>query len=213
MSVRHAVVFLSLATACADAPAIEETPQEPAEVETEEEDPGIVLSENAVVLDFGDAGESRWYAVNDTVMGGVSTGVVSYTDSELVFEGTVSTDSNGGFTSVRSPDESRDLSDFSRVVVRLRTEGQPFSMILAHRPYWYQPSFRYDIEAPESEWVELEIPFEDFELYSLSSGGYPTSTGQAMEPSDRTNILHLEFMSKLFEDGDFTFEVDYVAFD
>ena len=34
-----------------------------------------------------------------------------------------------------------------------------------------------------------------------------------MTAETSTEILHMEFMSKLFEDGAFRFEVDFVAFD
>ena len=38
------------------------------------------LSDAALVVDFGLAGERSWFAVNDTVMGGVSEGEVSYSN-------------------------------------------------------------------------------------------------------------------------------------
>ena len=135
-----------------------------------------------------------------------------YTESEMVFEGVVSTDSNGGFTSVRSPDQQLDLRPNKRVLIRMRSEGQPFTMVLAHNPYWYQDQFRYDIDLETDEWTEVEIALNDFELHSLATG-YPTPTGEMMRKSDRSEILHVEFISKLFEDGPFRLEVDYVIFD
>ena len=48
-------------------------------------------------IDFGqEDGSLDWQPVNDTVMGGESVGVVDYLDTVAVFEGTVSTDNNGG---------------------------------------------------------------------------------------------------------------------
>ena len=76
----------------------------------------------------------------------------------------------------------------------------------------YQDQFRYDIELGTDEWTEVEIPLKDFELHSLATG-YPTPTGEMMTRSDRAEILHVEFISKLFEDGPFRLEVDYVVFD
>lgn len=177
-----------------------------------ESQPETGYSEEAVIFDFGQNDLNTWYAVNDTVMGGVSDGEVTYTDTELIFEGVVSTDSNGGFTSVRSPDVDLDLRPNKTVRIRMRSEGQPFTMILAHNPYWYQDQFRYDIELETEEWTEVEIPLKAFELHSLATG-YPTPTGEMMTRSDRAEILHVEFISKLFEDGPFRLEVDYVVFD
>lgn len=43
-----------------------------------------------------------WSVINDTVMGGVSTGEVEVADGALAFTGELSLDNNGGFASVRS---------------------------------------------------------------------------------------------------------------
>lgn len=176
----------------------------------EEEKP--LYSDDALVINFGETGENQWYSVNDTVMGGVSSGMLSYEDNSLLFEGVVSTDSNGGFTSVRSPNQTTDLSQYSKAIIRLRSEGQPFSMILAHNPYWFQDQFKVDINVDTTDWTVIEIPLSDFEVYS-SQNGYPYGTGEMMTAETSTEILHMEFMSKLFEDGAFRFEVDFVAFD
>ena len=67
-------------------------------------------------IDFGQEGGSLdWQPVNDTVMGGESIGVVDYLDTVAVFKGTVSTDNNGGFVSLRSPVADYDLSPFTEV--------------------------------------------------------------------------------------------------
>jgi hypothetical protein len=56
------------------------------------------------VFDFPTVEALRgWSVVNDTVMGGVSTGQLAWEDAALVFTGELSMDNNGGFASVRSP--------------------------------------------------------------------------------------------------------------
>ena len=56
------------------------------------------------LFDFvsGDA-VAGWNVVNDTVMGGVSSGRLAVEDDVLIFSGELSLDNNGGFASVRSP--------------------------------------------------------------------------------------------------------------
>jgi len=64
-------------------------------------DPDLVLAE------FGSADSlNAWYVQNDTVMGGVSSSELSWSEGELVFSGNLSTDNNGGFTSMRGPEMS-----------------------------------------------------------------------------------------------------------
>jgi hypothetical protein len=172
----------------------------------------LTYSDDAMLIDFGADGEESWYAVNDTVMGGVSNGDVTFDDNSMVFEGAVSTDNNGGFASVRSPQDETDLSMYSRVLIRMKSEGQPFSMVIADSPLWYADQFKYDIESPNEDWNTIEILFEDFEEYTIMTG-YPEPTGAVMTSEDAEEIIHIELMSKQFEDGDFRIEVDYIAFD
>ncbi len=164
-----------------------------------------------MVIDLGLSGDDTWYAVNDTVMGGVSQGEVEYTNDSMVFEGTVSTANNGGFTSVRSVSSTMDLRDYERVVVRMKSDGQPFTLVLADTPNWWEGQFRYELETTKSGWNDIEISMEDFEFFDFMTG-YPEPTGEMMTRKDRKEILYIEFMSELFQDGDFRLEVDELSF-
>lgn len=165
-----------------------------------------------MVIDLGATSDDSWYAVNDTVMGGVSEGIVDYSSEALIFEGAISTANNGGFASVRSPSASMDLRDFERVVMRIKNEGQPFTFVLADSNQWWDGQFRYDIELEDAGWNEIAIDLRDFEFYDFSTG-YPIATGETMKKRDRKNILFVEFMSALFEEGDFLLEVDHITFE
>ena len=56
------------------------------------------------MFDFPTVDDVRgWSVVNDTVMGGVSSGQLTMDDGMMVFTGELSLDNNGGFASVRSP--------------------------------------------------------------------------------------------------------------
>lgn len=46
--------------------------------------------------------DSEWRIVNDTVMGGLSTAIVSSIERGIRFEGMLSTEQNGGFNSIRT---------------------------------------------------------------------------------------------------------------
>ena len=57
-----------------------------------------------VLADFtAEDSVTDWYVQNDTVMGGVSSSELSWNDGDLLFSGNLSTDNNGGFTSMRGP--------------------------------------------------------------------------------------------------------------
>lgn len=59
-----------------------------------------------VVTSFAEVGSIEgWSNVDDTVMGGVSASTTTWEDGRMVFAGDLSLENNGGFTSVRSPQD------------------------------------------------------------------------------------------------------------
>lgn len=102
-----------------------------------------------------------WRAINDGVMGGISTGRMVATEDGLRFEGELSLENNGGFASVRRPVE-QDLSDVRRVRLEIRGDGRS-----------YQARFRLDGRfdgvawrapfATTGSWQTVELAFSAFE--------------------------------------------------
>ncbi len=66
-----------------------------------------------------------WSVTNDTVMGGVSSGELAWTEGVLMFTGELSLDNNGGFASMRSPriDPQLVIEWANRAGPRLRIDG------------------------------------------------------------------------------------------
>ena len=61
-----------------------------------------------VLVDFADPSSiTGWRSVDDSVMGGISASTTTWTDGVLVFEGMMTTESNGGFTSTLGPFDRR----------------------------------------------------------------------------------------------------------
>ena len=66
--------------------------------------PTTIVTSSKSVFTFVSADEvNEWFVVNDTVMGGVSSGRLGWENAALVFTGDLSLDNNGGFASIRSP--------------------------------------------------------------------------------------------------------------
>ena len=63
------------------------------------------------IIDFSH-GDSIWPQINDGVMGGLSSGQMVAAEGYATFQGKVSFDNNGGFSSVRSRPVVHDLSAF-----------------------------------------------------------------------------------------------------
>lgn len=62
---------------------------------------GFVMSVFSLLSPIAAGQSNPWVSVNDSVMGGISTSSMIYTDQGLRFSGNVSLENNGGFASVR----------------------------------------------------------------------------------------------------------------
>lgn len=171
-----------------------------------------VVPTETLTINFGlNDNNTEWYALNDDVMGGVSTGTVSMTDETLLFDGYVSTDNNGGFVSLRSPNEFYDFSRFSEVVFSYRSQGHSFTMILADQNAWYEPKFELEVLDESDEWITTRASLYDFKQYAMTGVG-EVETGVEMSPEHLSDILRIELMNTNFESGGFELELDYIEF-
>lgn len=120
-------------------------------------------------IDFGhkESNSPTWYVVNDGVMGGVSSGNVSKTDSSVVWTGYISFENNGGFSAFRSEISKFDLSKFTQVRIHYRSSGQDLDFALyPHRPY-FMPNYKVHLGNTKGAWTEKTFALEDFEKYVL----------------------------------------------
>lgn len=93
--------------------------------------PGDVPSADRLRVVEG-AGFSGWHALNDTIMGGRSSGACQADSQGLHFDGLL-VEEGGGFISVRSPlfSPPLDLSGYSGLELALSGEGRRFKLALA----------------------------------------------------------------------------------
>ena len=113
----------------------------------------------------------NWEFVADTVMGGVSTGKVTWdADSKVArLTGDVSLENNGGFVQMAADfadgRQLFDASGYDGVELELRGNGEVYDLRLRTdaltRPW---QSFRTDIVAP-AEWAVVRVPFTAFKAH------------------------------------------------
>ena len=121
-----------------------------------------------LIADFSKGDSLRnWYVVNDGVMGGLSKGTLEWnTDGYAVFSGYVTTENNGGFSSIRYAFEERDVSEFSKIVLRLKGDGKKYQFRIKEDPY-QRYSYIYNFKT-SGDWESITIPFA--ELYPSYRG-------------------------------------------
>jgi NADH dehydrogenase [ubiquinone] 1 alpha subcomplex assembly factor 1 len=85
--------------------------------------------------------QGDWEIMNDSVMGGLSFGQVSVIDNNVTFSGTISTENNGGFTSI-----FRALSSLSKQVESIRIsvigDGNSYQLRLRSKVQGYTLAYK-----------------------------------------------------------------------
>lgn len=143
-----------------------------------------------------------WMVVDDVVMGGRSNGKIDWTkDRNFVFEGRVSLENNGGFSSIRSSFEEKKVSPFSRVCIRLKGDGKRYQFRLKS-----SQSDRYSFARhfhTSGEWETIKIPLREF---------YPTFRGRKLDlpnyPAQK--IAEISFLIANNQAEQFRLEIDRV---
>jgi NADH dehydrogenase [ubiquinone] 1 alpha subcomplex assembly factor 1 len=167
---------------------------------------GLIISvaqAESTLFDFATNTASEWRAVNDNVMGGVSTGKVSSTGGTLTFTGVLSLENNGGFASIRSGSlRGMDLSAETGLNVRVRGDGRTYALNINSQAAW-NLLYRGEFKTKPGTWLEFRIPFKDLK---------PTYFGNPL-PQQRIDASKLEYIGFILADknpGPFMLEVDWI---
>ena len=163
----------------------------------------------ATKLDFGkEKFGSDWRIINDGVMGGLSQGEASLTNNSVIFKGRVSLENNGGFSSFRSPYASIDLSKFTSVKMRVRTNGSKFGFTLSTDTRFYIPNYKKVFSTEAGKWEVFTFKLRDFDQYRIGR-----ATGQKIPEEYLSKIIRMGFITNFKEEKDFTLEIDYLEFE
>ncbi|NJR68831.1 MAG: CIA30 family protein [Synechococcales cyanobacterium CRU_2_2] len=127
--------------------------------------PSSPQPQTGVIFDFAQPGlqiNQIWGAVDDVVMGGVSTSGIRLEAGNAVFSGLVSTDNNGGFASVRTRnfDPPLDLSGKLGVTLRVKGDGQRYKFLTRDDGGWDSVAFAYSFDTVKNQWITVRIPFD-----------------------------------------------------
>jgi len=148
-------------------------------------------------------GLDNWNIVNDDVMGGISTSYLSVSDEKnLIFNGNLSLENNGGFASSRLGLKKNILKGVKSFTIRIKGDGNSYKLRLSQDNR--RASYSANFESVNNEWVEINIPIEDF---IATWRGY-TYTDYPSIQTDRIISLGLQISDK--QEGKFKLEIDYI---
>ncbi len=137
---------------------------------------------NKIIFDFSEVKTIKdWYVVNDGVMGGLSKGKFNLNDNgNALFHGYVTTENNGGFTSVRHSFSEKNVSSFKAVTLRLKGDGKTYQFRIKadeDQSYSYVQDFK-----TSGDWETITISFNSFyPTYRGNKLNKPNYSGEHME--------------------------------
>lgn len=131
----------------------------------------FLIFQDMIVFDFNSSSDlSAWAIVDDVVMGGRSDGQFFINKKgHAQFEGKVSLENNGGFSSARYRFSEKEITGFQKIVIRLKGDGKRYQFRIKANLSDRHSYISYF--ETTGEWQDVEISLTDL---------YPTFRGRQL---------------------------------
>ncbi len=158
---------------------------------------------DTLLFDFNEKSDPlEWKIIDDVVMGGISNGNFKIdANGNGVFYGNVSTENNGGFSSVRYQTKAIDVHSFSKISIHLKGDGKSYQFRIKNE---VNANFSYITTFETSgEWETVTLNLKDL---------YPSFRGQTLNlPNfDGTLIAEIVFLIGNKKDESFALTLDKI---
>ncbi|CAH6838510.1 CIA30 family protein [Vibrio chagasii] len=115
------------------------------------------------MIDFTQASEhQKWSAINDNVMGGISTGGLIYDSKQSLFKGDLSLENNGGFSSINRSLESLNPA-VNNVELSFVGDGRTYQLRFTTWKDGYRTNYKHSFETIQGEQLKKVFKLEDFQ--------------------------------------------------
>ena len=145
---------------------------------------------------------NNWRIVNDDVMGGISTSIFKLSNAgHGIFQGNVSTENNGGFTSVRFIMDELNIKKSTIIRIKVKGDGKNYQFRIKNKTSDY---FSYITTfSTNGEWQVIDLKLEDF---------HASFRGRKLEiPNfDKNEIGQVAFLIANSKDEAFKLEIDKI---
>ncbi|WP_104735788.1 CIA30 family protein [Hanstruepera ponticola] len=134
------------------------------------------------LYDFNtDSKANDWLVVDDVVMGGRSDGNFYVDENGYgIFEGNISLENNGGFSSVRYECSTIAVHDYSKIRLHVKGDGNTYQLrIKSNRNDYYSYAAYFQ---SDNNWGTIDIPLKAF--YTVFRGrdlDMPNFNGETIE--------------------------------
>lgn len=147
----------------------------------------------------------QWRAVNDGVMGGLSSGGPRFENEYMVFEGVINTN-GGGFSSVRTPIVQGELAEAKGLKLRVKSDGRAYKVTMRTDVAYRGRLISFQVPIPLSqkgEWTESYVSFDE-----LNASIFGRSVRGATFNPARVKELGIILADE--QDGPFRLDVEWI---
>jgi uncharacterized protein YbjT (DUF2867 family) len=160
--------------------------------------------------------KNTWGALDDVVMGGVSSSSMVFGEGYAMFTGNISTANSGGFASVRTKNFSPEinLSGYTGIDLKVKGDGKRYKLFLRSDAAWDGVGYSYSFDTEADTWMNIKVPFSD--LIPV----FRAKVVRDRPPIDVSKICSFQLMLSKFEydgelnpqfsDGGFTLELESI---
>jgi len=147
----------------------------------------LTTMQTATIFHFNKKADiSNWSVVDDVVMGGKSSGNFNLNkECHGLFEGRVSLENNGGFSSVRYSFDEISTKSYSKIAIKVKGDGKKYQFRVKSKSADYYSYVTYFNSSKDWETIELSL-----------SDMYPTFRGRDLDmPNyDKGSIEEVAFL-------------------
>ena len=160
--------------------------------------------QSATIFDFNKTSDtSNWNIVDDVVMGGRSSGTFHLNkEGNGVFEGRVSLENNGGFSSLRYRFKKMNTKQYSKIILKVKGDGKTYQFRVKSKSSDYYSYITYFNTTKDWETIELSL-----------SDMYPAFRGRKLNISnyDDEGIEEIAFLIGNKKAEAFKLEIDSIV--
>ena len=121
------------------------------------------LAAGIEMIDFTQASEhQQWSAINDNVMGGISTGGIVYDGEHSLFKGELSLENNGGFSSINRSLESLDPT-VNNAELSFIGDGRAYQLRFTTWKDGQRTNYKHSFETIKGEQLKKVFRLKDFQ--------------------------------------------------
>jgi hypothetical protein len=104
-----------------------------------------------------------WGALDDVVMGGISSSTFQHGAEGALFTGIVSTSNAGGFVSVRTRnfEPPLDLAQYLGLELRVKGDGKRYKFLIRDEDAWDSVAYAYSFDTMPGVWKNVRVPFAE----------------------------------------------------